>query len=533
MVKKRKVDKKEFDKYLNELRLELEYNPLAWAKWYCKKHFRIPSPRFHQKIMDESLKHQFLAVAAPRESSKSTLLAFIRPANAIAYKKKRFILLVTNTYTKACSHLSTIKKEFKENYDLKQDFPIKIVKDSEGDTIFRHRDGFETRVLCKGAEQIGSVRGEKFGAYRPDFIIVDDLEDDELVRSRERRADLKDLFDDALIPAGEKGKVQVIVIGTILHDDSLMAKLVSKNYYPEYRKLFYRSLYEPKGREKLSLWKDKWSVEYLENMRKQKPSTFAKEMQNDPASIRDTKFNRDDFRYWKIENQMAILFGFEGEILSKYNLSDCKSAIACDLAWEEKRKSDYSVIMPAYLTPHSEILVENYVSKKGLRPHEIEEILFTMEDRLKAITGSSVYIGFEKAKLEKVIRFLLRQAMKTRNRYLNFKDLVWDADKNHRILTRLEPRYAQHSIFHKRGMGDLEHQLLRFPTGVHDDLIDGLQGLVQLLQYPKTVKKQSTGDNEFNWWRQQAIDARNPKKQRYIFGQKTTKFKIPATTSYR
>jgi len=437
-----------------------------------------------------------------------------------------------NTYAKAAGALGTIKDEFRNNQMLIDHYGIKFEKDSEGDTIFVHPDGFKTRVLCKGHEQIGSVRGEKFGPYRPDLIIGDDLEDDVMVRSRERRENLQSEFDDALIPAGDKKECQYIFIGTILHDDSLMAKLVSKEHYPEYKKGFYRALNEIDGKE-ISLWEDKWSVEDLKRLSREKPSVFAKEYQNDPVAGAMRKFHREDFRYWTIENLEAILFD-EGRIVAKYPLRECKAAISCDLAWEEKRESDFSVVLPAFLTPQSDLLIESYICKKGLRPHEMEEILFSMEERMRALTGTSVPIGWEKAKLEKVMQFLMQQAMRRRNRWLLFKPLLWDTDKVQRVLTRLEPRYAQHSIYHRRNMGELEHQLLRFPSGAHDDLPDALQGLVQLLQYPKTQKKiVEEKDDEFEWWRKQAIKMNKPDKKRYVYGRKEKGHKIPAKISFR
>lgn len=510
-----------------------ESNPLAWGLYYCGLHFKSASPKFHQDILREALRNRFLAVAAPRESAKSTILSFILPTHGILFSKYSFIVICQNTYAKAARSLENIKKELRENEDLSRDFPVVVTKDAEGDSIFRIGT-HETRVLCKGAEQIGSVRGEKFGAHRPDLIIIDDLEDDELVKSMERRTDLKDTIDNALLPAGEAGTCKVIVIGTVLHDDSVLAKFVSKDYYKDFKKLFYRALNITNGVE-FSLWNEKWTVDDLKKLQKEKPSVFAKEYQNDPASGLNAKFQKSDIRYWRIDNLQYVLFDAEGGIVSRGDLSSCKAAIACDLAWEEKRDSDYSVVMPAYLTPNSEILVEDYVFKKGLRPDEIEEILFSMEQRLRSITGSAVPIGFEKAKLEKVVKWFLQGAMRRRNRFLLLKDLAWDGDKILRMVTRLSPRYTQHVIFHKQGQGDLEYQLLRIPNGTHDDLPDALQGLVQLLEYPKHAKRPEQPTTEFDWWRKKAIKAKEPpKRERYIFGHRARPLNlIPAQEAYR
>ena len=58
-----------------------------------------------------------------------------------------------------------------------------------------------------------------------------------MVKSSERRRGLKELFDDALIPSGDVDTMEVDVIGTILHDDSLMAEMMSKDKYTNYRNM--------------------------------------------------------------------------------------------------------------------------------------------------------------------------------------------------------------------------------------------------------------------------------------------------------
>ena len=99
-------------------------NPLLWGMYFCPHHFRGPSPAFHLRILKECLTNRFLAVAAPRESAKSTILAFLIPLHAICFRKKRFILIVSNTYKKASGSLDSIKKEFKDNQKVKETFGV-------------------------------------------------------------------------------------------------------------------------------------------------------------------------------------------------------------------------------------------------------------------------------------------------------------------------------------------------------------------------------------------------------------------------
>lgn len=506
----------------------LSFDSLLWGRTLFSEHFRSQSPYFHYEISslaDSGCK--YLAVAAPRESAKSTLLCFNLPINRICYKKKHFIVIISNTFSKAAKHLATIKDEILHNKALQGLHPgIRLEKDSEGDAIFVHPDGFKTEVICAGYEQIPRLRGIKFGAYRPDLIIGDDMEDDEMVLSQERRKKLQDDFDTALIPAGDRDACQFIFIGTILHDDALIAKLISPEHYHEFKKIKYVAHINPDTPEERSLWNAKWTVEQLKTIRKNKPQTYAKELQNDPVAGGERRFDRKDFRYWKIiGTDYAILDRETGMPISRGSLRDCKGAISCDLAWSEKRSADRTVLLPGLLTPGNDLLLLEYVHEIGLRPDRISDHLFTMVDRLRKLTGQYVQVGIEKAMLENVTKWVLRGEMKKRNDPFVTKELVWDADKLTRIESRLLPRYNQHMILHLESMGDLEHQLERFPYGTHDDLIDALQGLVQLLQYPKSLQKTPDTTDAFEWWRAKAVRLKPPTKQR--IGSFHTKRNVP------
>ena len=511
----------------------LDQDPLLFGLYYCGHYFTLqPPPLFHVKILKESLEHKFLAIQSPRGSAKSTILVFLRAVHGICYKKFHFIVIVQNTQAKAQGSLDGIKREFLENQKVMGDFGVKMTRSAAHDTVFEHPDGFKTRILCFGQEQMGTIRGERFGAWRPDLIIIDDLEDDELVKNPDRRRDLKFLYDDALIPAGAYGELNVFAIGTILHHDSLIARLVSDTEYKEYRKLFFMALYnDVKTGDESSLWPEKWTVSQLKEMRDEKPSTFAKEMQGNPTSGAMRKFDREDFRYWKRLGNGYICYDRENNVISRGDFKDCTAGIGCDLAWEVKRQNDDSVIIPVFLTPDSMMLVDDYICQKGMRPNQLADILFPMEDRLSKLTGSVVPIGMEKAKLEKVSSWYLRREMKKRNKWLLLRSVPWTTDKVERITTRLNPRYKMHSVFHKRGMGQLEQQLIQFPEGVHDDIIDAEQICSYLLSNPKGKKKKVVEDDAFEKLRKFAIETKRPIKSNFVFGKPRQNFPFPNITN--
>ncbi len=519
-----------------------EQSPIPFGKWYFPHHFRSASPWFHWKLIEESSSdegNKFFACIAPRGSAKSTVLSFLKVTHRIAFKKKRFIVIVQSTYKKAVGTLEGIKDEIRYNEKFKADFGITLEKDAEGDTIFRHKDGFRIRVLCKGAEQIGGVRGEKFGAYRPDYILVDDLEDDEGVKNPERRAFLKELFDNALIPAGDAKNLCVDFIGTLLHDDSLAAKIIGlggqDGEYSEYRRLFFKALFKNKiSGEEESLWPERWTVQELKKLEREKPEVFAKEYQGDPSSGSLETIRREDFRLWRTEEGQAVLYGEDGEVVSRWRLSECRAAIGIDLAWEEKKANDFAAIVPGLITPANDLLVDTYIVKKGIRPDEFEQIIFDMNDRYEKLTGKRVCFGFEKAMLEKLMKWFLQEAMKRRGKFLWFKDIAWGTtDKVARIMFRLSNRYSQNSIYHKKGMGDLENQLIRLRSVAHDDIADAVAMLPEMLAFAPIKQKEKTPDDMFKFLQKQTNQwrSREQRTSSYIFGQKKKESAVSAKIS--
>jgi hypothetical protein len=517
----------ELTRIYNEVHGKLSQSPLGFGFYFCPEYFRVTSAGFHVKIATEMMVSRRLGIAAPRESAKSSLASFLKTLHAVCYKHKNHVIIIQNTLSKACSSLYAVKHQIKYNEKIRACFGISFIKDATDETIFVHPDGTQIRVVCKGKDQMGSIRGERFNEWRPDLILGDDIEDDEMVRSPERRRELREVFDDAVEPAVDREKGQIILIGTVLHDDALIARVVGNEYYLDWRKLKYKALHE--GR---SLWPEKWSVEALQAIEANNPDKFAKEYQNDPVSGRNSSFNREDFRYWTIKDGCAVLYNADDEVQSSYELRSCVAAVGCDLAWEEKRNSDFTALIPGLLTPGNEILMDEYFCKKGVRPDELVELIYGMDAKYSAMTGGVVTFGFEKAKHEKIMKWMLGKEMKRRGKYLVLKDVRWDGDKITRIITKLQPRYHNHAIFHRRNFGEYENQLLRVPDGTHDDLPDAAQILERLLRYPKTGKKVETVDSEFDWLRNKHIQKNRVKP--FVFGHKQARaFPFKTTEAYR
>ena len=112
------------------------------------------------------------------------------------------------------------------NEDIKQLFGVRgLTKDTESDIIVEFEDGHQARIVAKGSEQ--KLRGLNWNGSRPDLVICDDMENDEIVLNKERREKFRRWFTGALLPARSKEGI-VRIVGTILHMDSLLERFMPK-----------------------------------------------------------------------------------------------------------------------------------------------------------------------------------------------------------------------------------------------------------------------------------------------------------------
>ncbi len=222
-------------------------------------------------------KHPFVAIAAPRGHAKSTAITHTYTLACICMRERNFVLIVSDTEAQSKLFLNDIKKELIDNEDLVNVFQIKgLVKDSETDFIIEFHDGHQARVVAKGSEQ--KLRGLKWLGKRPDLIICDDLENDEIVMNDDRRKKFRSWFLSALVPCRSANGV-IRYVGTILHMDSQLERLMPnpkrqrctitdlsiKNTKQEY---WYSAKYKAHNADfSHILWPTRWPQEKLERER--------------------------------------------------------------------------------------------------------------------------------------------------------------------------------------------------------------------------------------------------------------------------
>lgn len=209
-----------------EVRSKVTSNSHQWFfSTYFANYITHETSDIHRQLFDitEDENLPLAVVVAFRGSAKSTIMTMSYPIWAVVGRQqKKFVLIASQTQYQARVHLMNIKRELESNQLLANDLgPFVEQRDEWGSTSL-YIPKYNARITAISTEQ--SVRGIRHGAYRPDLIIADDVEDMSSVKTREGRNKTFDWFTGEIIPAGDT-HTKLIAIGNLLHEDSLLMRL--------------------------------------------------------------------------------------------------------------------------------------------------------------------------------------------------------------------------------------------------------------------------------------------------------------------
>lgn len=253
------------------------------------------TPQFHREAWAEYCSdYPLVDLAAPREHAKTTSLAFVFILAETMFRISDYTILVGSTEENAGEILSNITEECRENDDMREEFGIlDLERDSQTDLIILFDDGHRARVLARGAEQ--KIRGKMWNGKRPNLLVCDDMEDDEQVENKDRRIKFRKWFFRAARQAvSRRGRIRVH--GTILHEDSLLARLQRNKAW---KSLFYKAhtSYDDFSNR---LWPAAWSEQRLRARRQEfiedgDSAGYSQEFLNDPQDNADAYLKKSGF----------------------------------------------------------------------------------------------------------------------------------------------------------------------------------------------------------------------------------------------
>lgn len=443
------------------------------------------SAEFHKECWDLCTgKDKYVAIAAPRGHAKSTAVTFGYGLATLLFRERKFMLVVSDTESQASSFLGMFRNELQENKDLIDLFDLKknekgevvFVKDSETDIIVELNDGHRFRVLAKGSEQ--KLRGLIWNGSRPDIILGDDMENDELVMNKDRREKFKKWFRNALLPSlSDRGVVRIV--GTVLHMDALLESFmpnpsspstitVGLKQYSRYKGMWRAVKYRAHNEDFTEiLWPEKKSAKtfqdlYDEAKRNGALDGYSQEYLNVPLDESTTFYRRGDFQAIRPE---------EKDIPLNYY-------IAVDLAISESEKADYSVFVIAGVDQDKRIHIKDVIRER-LDGRDIVSTFISLQRRYDPVA-----VGVEDMQVSKSIGPFLRERMIAENCYISLYMLKHGGkDKPTRSKSMQARMRAKGVKFAKEEdwYPSFEDELLTFPRGRKDDQADAFAYLGLML----------------------------------------------------
>jgi len=251
-----------------------EKNILKWGKiLFPKKFYRDFCSELHNYFIDIR-NEKFTAIKAPRNHAKTIIKCFLIPIfQALNENEYKHYLNVQSTSSKGISVNLSIRNEIENNEILKKVYGNMQTDIKWTEKQFELKNGVVFTAIGTGE----SIRGISHNNIRPDYIIVDDLYDEEDINNPESIRKKNAWFWSTLFPARAQTKANCIHIqGTAINKEDIL------NLLEKVDGVISKSFKAIDFKNKTVLWPEFKSYEKWQEEIKIMPSViFAREYQNE------------------------------------------------------------------------------------------------------------------------------------------------------------------------------------------------------------------------------------------------------------
>lgn len=461
--------------------------PLLFALLYLRHHLASPETggeiSFSQFHLDFYAKARRWALPdlgpaeireawiAPRGSGKSSTAFLVAPLWALSHGHRKFIAAFADSASQAEKHLSSAKRELDGNQLLRTDYPdlCHPAVRPTGSNLSDNRSLYIARSGAVFSAQgiDSSVLGAKIGSRRPDLILFDDVEPSGSSYSAYQKEKRLSTIIDAVLPMNDRAVVQlcgtVTMPGSIIHD---VVKTVQQPEAPPAQWVmderftahaYPALLADPATGEETSLWPERWSLEYMQSISHTR--SFKLNMMNDPMAADGEYWTSDDFTY----GMPPVL---------------THQLLSIDPAVSAGAKSDFTgLAVVGYSKPQGRCVVRHVRAVKIPPGEQLRELVLRILDQYPDIVG---------------ILLEDNQGKQTWNAV--FHDMPVEVKTVHNHLpketraARLLNHYQMKRVVHERPLPVAEEQMISFPKGANDDVVDAIGNGVEVFlgKKPKT-----------------------------------------------
>lgn len=440
----------------------------------------LPNPPEPQCPMEPDFdpRKNLLLLLMPRGTFKSSVVTIGFALQYILNDPDCRILLDSETFSKSKAFLREIIGHLTGNENYREIFKAihgmypfekksmaKLWTDSEIILPCRKRERKEPTISCAGIDVT------KNGMHY-DLIICDDLHSEKNVTNKEQILQVIEHYKLAfsLLDPGQP----MIVIGTRWHELDLYGHIIDfekedfnilkKSAYKEDGSLFFPEVLNEKELDKIR--------------RRQGPSIFSKQYLNEPVSDENATFKRPFSR--------KRLDEITGRPINWY--------LSVDPSYTDPRNagvySDYASFVLAGMDYQRDLYVRHIVRQKMTYSEIIDTIFNLYTNPMFKDIGGKMKILLEVIGT-KSLSYELANEQRRRNTWLPVQEIKSRSESKEERIRGLAPFYEYGHIHHITEcpqLDELEMELVQFPTGRHDDIIDALASVLEVASPPNAGK---------------------------------------------
>lgn len=410
---------------------------------------------------------KMLLLMMPRNTFKSSIVTIGFTLQYFLHDPNARVLIDSETYSKAKNFLAEIKGHLEGNQkyrdvfftihgcypdDNKRSTSVRWT-DAQMDLACRTKQRKEASITASGIDR--SINGLHF-----DLIIGDDLHSEKNTTNKEQIEQVIDHWKLSLSLL-EPNKY-MIVIGTRWDYNDLYQYLLD-----EERDRFNVMIRQARFPDGTLLFPELLDDAFLTNQRKTQGSyIFSCQYMNDPIDDESATFKREYFQYKDWE-------AVKGKPINWYLCVDPS---------QDGPMSDFAAFVEVGMDYMGELVVGDCYRMK-LRHGEIVNFIFDLHNRKHYRA-----IAVETVAGQKSLSYMLGDEQKSRRQWLPLKDINSRVKSKEDRILGLSPYYEFRRVWHLndgKGLPDLEDELLHFPKGKHDDVIDALATVLEVATVPR------------------------------------------------
>lgn len=439
-------------------RRKLEYfttyvDPFFWHpnKWYVFKPFHKQITDALEKVLSWEIKK--LMISVPPQHWKSTISSQRFPL--FAHTKDKYLNIWLASYSADLSATQLAKaRQIIDSEQFKNLFKdFELIKDTSNEYITKEW-GWLVAVWVWWPL-----------TWKPiDLGIIDDVHKDRAeYESPTIRNKVWDWYTSVFLSRLHKDSKQVLVM-TRWGEDDLFWRILELEWEE------WTVINIPVEFEDTTIFPERFPLDFIQQKRK---VMWERDYQSlymwDPINEWGWDFKREYFEYYEWL-----------EIEARYNRLDIISFL--DPAISKTQTADNTAIVTIWTDSSSNLVYLLEVKKLKEQPDEIINEVFLTTDKFNG-KWRSYKFWIEVVQYQKMLSLEISKQMRLRDKFFLLEEVRPQGEKEARIRTALQARYSNHSIIHPRyapNISDLETELLKFPNGKNDDMIDALSSAIML-----------------------------------------------------